>query len=303
MFRTPLVGSIARTALRFKVGADYLKTPVGEWLRWLVRSREITNFTYDLDPLNRRYLAAFVSHVTGAEADRVLDCFSELEEDESLRRHIETVTRQRPQRRVADDQPRYGRRIGWYAVVRMLKPKVVVETGVDKGLGACVLTAALRRNERDGYPGYYYGTDRHPRAGYLLTGEYARHGRILYGDSIESLRTLDGAIDLFINDSDHRAEYEAAEYQTIRDKLSPGAIVLGDNAHVTDTLLRFAEDTGRRFLFFQEKPRQHWYPGAGIGAAFPALVASPAAAQAHSRACCDNRGASPTDQLPVTTVS
>ena len=37
----------------------------------------------------------------------------------------------------------YGRRLGWYALVRALKPRTVVETGADKGLGSCVL-AALR---------------------------------------------------------------------------------------------------------------------------------------------------------------
>ena len=31
-------------------------------------------------------------------------------------------------------------------------------------------------------------------------------GQIFYGDSIESLQRFEGAIDLFINDSDHSAE-------------------------------------------------------------------------------------------------
>ena len=46
------------------------------------------------------------------------------------------------------------------------------------------------------------------------------------------------------------------------------AVVLGDNAHVTDKLYQFATRTGRKFLFFQQKPLNHWYPGAGIGAAY-----------------------------------
>jgi hypothetical protein len=43
---------------------------------------------------------------------------------------------------------------------------------------------------------------------------------ILYGDSIESLAKLDESIDLFINDSDHSAEYEAREYITVGPRLS-----------------------------------------------------------------------------------
>ena len=153
--------------------------------------------------------------------------------------------------------------------MRATKPKIVVETGVDKGLGACVLTAALMKNSEEGYTGYYYGTDINPKAGYLLSEPYSELGRVLYGDSIESLQKLNESIDIFINDSDHSAEYERREYETVQGKLAPAAIILGDNAHTNDKLLTFALATGRQFVFFQEKPLNHWYPGAGIGIAFP----------------------------------
>jgi predicted O-methyltransferase YrrM len=156
--------------------------------------------------------------------------------------------------------------------VRATKPKKVVETGVEKGLGSCVIAAALKKNAEEGSQGIAYGTDINPAAGYLVGGVYAPYSKIFYGDSIESLKTLEGPIDLFINDSDHSAEYEAREYDTIEPKLSSGALVLGDNAHVTDKLLLFAEKTRRSFLYFQERPSGHWYPGAGIGIAFKADV-------------------------------
>jgi hypothetical protein len=47
-----------------------------------------------------------------------------------------------------------------------------------------------------------------PQAGYLLAASYIEWGEILYGDSITSLRALQRDIDLFINDSDHSAEYD-----------------------------------------------------------------------------------------------
>ena len=132
-----------------------------------------------------------------------------------------------------------------------------------------MLCAALLRNTAEGRPGRYYGTDIDPYAGRLLTGEYATVGKILYGDSLKSLEALEETIGMFINDSDHSAEYEYREYQTIAKKLSPGALILADNAHVTDKLARFARETGRHFVFFREEPVNHWYPGAGIGIAFP----------------------------------
>jgi predicted O-methyltransferase YrrM len=163
---------------------------------------------------------------------------------------------------------KFGRRLGWYAVARAIKPKTIVETGVDKGLGSCVLSAALARNTEEGYPGHYYGFDINPKAGYLLAGKYAEFGEIRYGDSLASLRQLDAAIDLFINDSDYNPNYETAEYNTVAPRLSPNAIVLGDNSHATDRLLAFSLATERQFAFFRETPDKHWYPGAGIGISF-----------------------------------
>lgn len=255
------------TLLRLGVALSYFWGPVKDLTRWLFRSNEISNFTYDLTDRNKRYLGAFISQVTGKTLDEVNRYISEIEQDDDLRRHVETV--QRSSRAAAADLvPRYGRRIGWYAIVRAMKPRVIVETGVDQGLGACILTAALMKNRQEGCEGRYYGTDNNPKAGYLLSGIYADCGEVLYGDSIESLKTLVEKVDLFINDSDHLADYEAMEYRAIREKLSDRAILLSDNSHVTDELLDFALETERQFLFFQEQPRDHWYPGAGIGAAF-----------------------------------
>lgn len=247
----------------------YFRQPAREIVRWLVRSKETTNLTYDLTPLNQAHLAAFVSAVTGAEladCERYLD---EIKNNSELAEHVRRKVLEGPHGDVADADARYGRRIGWYAIVRATKPTVVVETGVDKGLGSCVLAAAILRNRQDGTDGRYYGTDIDPAAGYLLDGPYAAAGEILYGDSIDSLGRLSDPIDLFINDSDHSQDYEAREYVAVAHKLSPEAIILGDNSHVSPALSDFARRTGRRFLFFREQPADHWYPGAGIGAAYP----------------------------------
>jgi hypothetical protein len=78
---------------------------------------------------------------------------------------------------------------------------------------------------------------------------------------------------LFVDDSDHSAEYEYNEYLVIADKLSERSLILGDNAHVTNSLSRFSVKTNRQFVFFSEKPANHWYAGAGIGIAFNGTLA------------------------------
>jgi len=267
--RIPILGRVILCLHRYRLARSYL-TPKWRLIRpWLFSSRETTNFTYDLEAANVDYLASFVAEITGRTFDEAMGYVRELEGDDELKRHVRTMTAQDVRyRRVSDPEPKFGRRAGWYAVVRATKPKVVVETGIDKGLGSVVIASALLRNASEGHPGQYYGTDINPQAGFLFRDRYAGVGRILYGDSIESLTGLNERIDLFVNDSDHSADYEGREYRTVEAKLSDKALILGDNSDVTDELFRFARRTGRSFLFFQERPKDHWYPGAGIGAAY-----------------------------------
>jgi hypothetical protein len=257
-----------RILRRAKIASSYFNFRYPQIFCWLWRSREDSNFTYQLKPSNLLYLCHCLSVVTGKPLSELEGYVAEVLDDEQLRSHVEARTLASDAKGVADQKAEFGRRIGWYALARALKPKVVVETGIDKGLGALILNHALLRNKAEGHPGRYFGTDINPEAGYLLGEGFGEQGKILYGDSISSLGALDETIDLFVNDSDHSADYEYREYQTVRDKFSSRAVILGDNAHVTDKLSLFAKETGRRFLFFKEEPQDHWYPGGGIGICF-----------------------------------
>jgi hypothetical protein len=112
-----------------------------------------------------------------------------------------------------------------------------------------------------------YATDINPQCGHLLAAPYADHARILLGDSVELLRRFGERVDLFIHDSDHRPEYEWAEFLAVEPHLQEASIVMSDNAQQTSKMLEFAGRLGRSFLYFQDKPDRHWWPGDGIGAA------------------------------------
>jgi len=266
--KTPILGRSLLFLYRAKSGFGYFLRPLSNLFKWLFVSNEVTNYTYDLEDANKLYLASLIADITNEKFDVIVAYIKEIEADSDLRMHIADATIRSDLAFMADKEVRFGRRIGWYALTRALKPKTIIETGVDKGLGSCLLSAALKRNNQEGYEGRYYGTDIDPKAGYLLSGDYANYGCILYGDSIESLNKFDGVVDLFINDSDHSANYEAEEYKAVADKLSQHAVILGDNSHCTNKLLEFSLETNRHFVFFHEKPKDHWYPGAGIGISF-----------------------------------
>jgi len=240
----------------------------GQILRWSVDSREDTNYTYALTDDSLLYLAHTVAVVSGVSPATVQQYFREAQTDEALRDYVLEKTKTSSYRRVADLRVEFGRRLGWYALVRIMKPGVVIETGVDKGLGAVLLCSALLRNRAEGAPGRYYGTDIAPKAGYLLDGIYKEVGQVLYGDSITSLNAFDKPIDLFINDSDHSATYELEEYKVVLPKLTSTGILLSDNAHVASSLAQLSLEAGRKFVYYPEVPKDHWYPGAGIGFSF-----------------------------------
>src|SRR5688572_3679245 len=237
-------------------------------LGWAFTSKEHYNHTYHLTEMNLAYLASYVSVVSGHNVAEIRKYIEELQQDDQLRALLRERTLASPDRHNSDVEPRYGRRLGWYALVRATKPRVVVETGVDRGLGTAVMAAALMRNTKEGYPGLVYATDIVPTCGHLFAEPYKSYGRILLGDSVELLKRFPESVDIFLHDSDHRPEYEWAEFLAIEPRLHPGSIVMSDNSQATSKMLEFAERVGKSFLYFQDQPRDHWWPGDGIGAAF-----------------------------------
>jgi len=239
------------------------------WLIWVFTSRSDSNFTYELTDRCKVNLAASVASLLQKDYAEIAGYFREIETDADFASHIRRLWLKHPERYRTDEAALVGRRMVWYAIARATKPRILVETGVDQGMGAVVLCAALARNAADGHPGRYYGTDINPDAGYFLQAPYADYGKVLYGDSLKSLGALNETVDLFINDSDHSEDYELAEYDLIKAKISPAAILLGDNSHVTSKLAEFSMREGRRFVFLSEEPANHWYRGAGVGISLP----------------------------------
>jgi predicted O-methyltransferase YrrM len=264
-----LIEILNRIPGRADFALDYIAPVVAGLGRWLLESREVTNFSYDLKPRNQHYLAHFLAGALGVEAGAIKRAFEELRDAPELAAHLANYARHPSISGVCDAAPRFARRIAWYAIVRVVKPRLVVETGIDQGLGSLVLCEALRRNRLEGAEGRYIGLDINPAAGAMVSGEWAGIASIRYGDAIESIGRLDQPVDFYISDSDHSADYEYREYVAMAPHLSRGAPIVADNAHVTDCLCRFAEETGRWFGFFREEPENHWYPGAGLGLSLP----------------------------------
>ena len=183
--------TIARGAafpLRTMIVARYDAHVIGRSVDWLVHGRETTNFTYDLDPLNRDQLSWFVSAVSGAEIGPVRAWMQELEDDAQLFDHLTRRLSSGPRRGISAKEPHWARRLGWYALVRAAQPDHVIETGTHLGLGSCAIAAALLRNGH----GRLTTIDIDPEAGYLIGEPWANVIDRRTGDSIEVLAGREG---------------------------------------------------------------------------------------------------------------
>ena len=79
------------------------------------------------------HLARLLAQVTGRPPQEITSYINELRDDASLRDAIIYQVTRLGRYGGYDPVARYGRRMGWYALVRAMKPKVVIETGVEKG--------------------------------------------------------------------------------------------------------------------------------------------------------------------------
>jgi predicted O-methyltransferase YrrM len=262
---------IGRTSYKAYVAAMHYRSQVRrrplDALRFVLFDPEIANFTYELE--NWDELERFVARCFGCSLDEATRLSRELREDHDLEARLASRLASRPDRR---HKPLYGRRVGWYCAVRLLKPRFVIETGVSDGLGSAVLLRALERNRAEGHDGHLAGIDIDPTAGWLIDERLKAGWELVIEDSHDALPRLvsERPVDLFIHDSDHHYEKEATEYRLIAGSLSPRAVVLSDNAHALPALHDWSRDAGRRFELFLERPHAHFYRGAGLGVSLPA---------------------------------
>ena len=233
-------------------------------IRYLLFDREIDNFTYDIT--NRDELAAFLAGVLDRDVGLMRHYIDELDTDRELRKAIEGAPAWRPRRR--GTMP-YGRRLGWYAVVRATKPRLAVETGVHDGLGSAVILRALARNADEGSEGVLLSFDIRNDVAWLVPPWLRSRYELRISDALATLgeAVAERRVDFFVHDSDHRYEHETGEFEAVLRLASPGAVLISDNAHAGTAFRDFCARRGFAYSFCREIPDHPFYPGAGIGIA------------------------------------
>lgn len=176
-------------------------------VRYVFTDPELSNFTYDI--ANRDALAAFVADIAACDAAAARQYIAEFDADREFAAALAALLVARPhQKRLA----LYGRRLGWYAIVRALKPRLVFETGTFDGLGAAVLGRAVQRNGN----GHVVTFDIKNWTGWLIPKKLEVE-RVI-GDSAVTLPETvarRGSPDILLHDSDHSYAHEMGEFEAL----------------------------------------------------------------------------------------
>lgn len=256
---TPLIKII--TIVKFNFGN------IKKSLVWLFATSEFTNYLYNITPLNKNQMIGAISSITNLSIIEVESYFDEIENNADFKNSLKTKAGSLSRSKELPITIPLGRRIVWYVLVRIYKPKVIVETGTDKGLGSLVIQLAIEKNQM----GTLYTLDIDEYSGSLFDKEDLKKIKFLIGDSVQNMQKIN-EIDFFIHDSDHSEEHEKKEIRAVASKLTNNAIVISDNSHVTDVLFQWSKETNRNFIFIKESPKDHWYPGGGVGISFKSGV-------------------------------
>jgi hypothetical protein len=154
-----------------------------------------------------------------------------------------------------------------YAILRTLRPKVAVETGVANGFSTAFALLALERNGeghlysvdfpremgKDEDEAFYEGTGKagippESTSGWLIPEHLRERWTLRLGRSQDQLPPLLeslGAIDSFMHDSEHSFDCMWFEFTSAWPLLREGGVLISDDVNSTEAFPRFAGEQAR----------------------------------------------------------
>lgn len=229
--------------------------------------------------LSKSYEAApCVEKLLGLKKDTLRDMILELAEDRPFLQYVN-----RKVEMAAEDIRRRGMKgtVGvfnygplLYALIRVFKPSVMIETGVASGTSsACVLKAmqvngkgrlisidlpagdtvnseytAFQWNRKGSFGPTLVTEDF--STGYAVQDTLKDRWKLVLGDAkVELPRLLKeaGPVDVFMHDSEHSYEHMTFEFESVYPFLTPGGLVLSDDVSWNDSFKDFANRVGKPY--------------------------------------------------------
>ena len=246
-----------RWAHKYRRLREFRRTHKTGWRRaaaFVLLDPEVENFTFDLRDEGR--LARFWATVLDVDSERIARYVDEARHDPELNRELTRRVRWRwdMKRRLP-----LGRRLGWYAIVRVLRPQLVVETGVHAGLGSLTILRALERNREEGSPGRLMSFDVLETTGRLVPERLRRDWTPCFEQTYHALeqRLAGERVDLLFQDLGAGYEAERYDYETVSSHAATRLVLVGASSHLTSALADFAADRALTCHETADEPRDH----------------------------------------------
>lgn len=235
--------------------------PLLERVRYVLWDPELGDYSYELPDLER--VAQFLADHFDVTKDLALALLQEPSRDQRLLDDYAAL-RRRTQLR---SRMELGHRPLLWALIRLRRPTLVVETGLWYGLGAMVMLRALERNVEDGGPpGRLISFDPDPTGGWMVPERHSERWTWVQATTTDALAAnLAGLqVDLFLHDTPPEFGLEYFEFTTAAEVAAPGALLCGGNGRKTPALRTLCEERGFRFLQYDYDPTSHFYRGNGV---------------------------------------
>ena len=150
-----------------------------------------------------------------------------------------------------------------YFLVRRLKPNLIIETGVHRGVSSLFILQALEDNHKGklysiDLPLAKYNTDSGEstksslspeKVGICIKNKLTKRWNLILGDSKKELPQLLTSIescDMFVHDSKHTYEHMEWEFNKIWSKLNQNGMLVSDDTNWNSSFRDFALKVGRK---------------------------------------------------------
>ncbi len=158
-----------------------------------------------------------------------------------------------------------GRAILLYVTARVMRPRVVIETGCFSGWDSAMLLQALRMNGEGhlwsidlpakvgqfSQTGSYAGLPEGMGTGFLVPESYKDRWTLIEANVRDALLPLladVSEVDLFLHDSEHTYAHMMWEYATVLPHMSRDGIIVSDDIAWNTSFWDFASAVGRPFV-------------------------------------------------------
>ncbi len=152
-----------------------------------------------------------------------------------------------------------------WCCVRVLKPEIMIETGVAHGSSSWIILNAMHLNKKgtlhsidlpnnDTNSAYNFGNAQ-PATGWMVPESLRSQWQLHLGFAQEILPALLvklGKIDIFFHDSDHSYEHMKFEFESAEKFIRQGGLLISDDVHKNKAFKEFVDRSKWKALMFNK---------------------------------------------------